>query len=55
MDYNHSGEQEQVSSSLLSFEEAGNKILAAHKAALSKVNILSNKSQYVSSLLMQTI
>ncbi len=52
----YSGEQEQVSSSLLSFAEAGQlnekQNSANPKAALHKVNILSNQSQYVSSLLL---
>ncbi len=53
---NHSGEQEQLSSSLLSFAEAGElnlKNSANSKPALHKVNILSNQSQHVSSLLLQ--
>jgi transposase len=54
---NHSGEQEQMSSSLLSFEEAGNtkqkENSATPRMTLHKVNILSNESQHVSSLLLQ--
>ena len=54
---NHSGEQEQLSSSLLSFckaEELTEKQNSANsKPSLHKVNILSNQSQLVSSLLMQ--
>jgi hypothetical protein len=53
----HSGEQEQMSSSLLSFEEAGElyekENSANSKLTLHKVNILSNQSQHVSSLLSQ--
>jgi transposase len=52
----YSEEQEQVSSSLLSFAEAGQlnekQNSANPKAALHTVNILSNQSQYVSSLLL---
>lgn len=54
---NHSGDQEQTSSSLLSFEEAGEtdtkQNSATQKATLHKVNILSNESQHASSLLLQ--
>jgi hypothetical protein len=54
---NHSGEQEQMSSSLLSFEEAGGtkqkQNSVTKKMTLHKVNILSNESQHVSSLLLQ--
>lgn len=54
---NHSGEQEQSSSSLLSFKEAGElnekENSANSKLTLHKVNILSNQSQHVSSLLLQ--
>jgi len=54
---NHSGDQEQTSSSLLSFQEAGEtdtkQNSATQKATLHKVNILSNDSQHASSLLLQ--
>ena len=54
---NHSGEQEHVPSSLLSYKEADIPIekesSANQKATLHKVDILSNQSQYVSSLLLQ--
>jgi transposase len=53
----HSEEQEQLSFSLLSFEEAGETDIkqnsATQKATLHKVNILSNQSQPASSLLLQ--
>jgi transposase len=53
----YSGEQEQMHSSLLSFEEAGTtkqkQNSATQKMTLHKVNILSNESQHASSLLLQ--